>query len=237
MKRPRKHWSLRETGRPLPPRDAIEDFQTRILAWAQEHGRDFPWRHVTDPYRVAITELLLQQTSATAVAKCWHDFFEHFPTPSALASASDDEIASAIGHLGLHQQRTRRIRALARWMAEHGNSLPTIREELEAVPGVGQYVASAVLAVCAGQPEPLLDVNMTRVIERYFGERTLADIRDDPWLQETARAAAPGARLGWAVLDFAASICRARAPRCARCPVAHGCRSFNGRSRNQGVDN
>jgi len=104
--------------------------------------------------------------------------------------------------------------------------LPKTRDGLQALPGIGQYVASAVLVYVYGRPAPLLDTNMARVLERFFGDRQLADIRYDPYLQELAQAVVDGndaKSVNWAVLDLAATVCRLRAPRCIECPLATRC--------------
>jgi A/G-specific adenine glycosylase len=178
---------------------------------------------------VAVTEILLQQTAAATVAKHWDGFFASFPSPAALLQAPPRQLHEHLAPLGLATQRERRLRTLAAWLLEHDH-LPRERDDLERVPGIGQYVASAIMATCYDEPEPLLDVNMARVLDRFFGPRQLADIRDDPWLQELARAVCPGARLGWAVLDFAALVCRPRRPRCQGCPMRSGC-TFTGEER------
>ncbi len=119
-------------------------------------------------------------------------------------------------------------------MVSRAGRLPRTREELESLPGIGQYVASAILCQVYGEREPLLDVNMARVIERYFRPRKLADLRTDPVLQGYARAILPRARVkefNWAVLDFAALVCKARDPRCGDCPLKRGCRYYRRNSR------
>lgn len=215
---------LRESARSLPSRAQIDRFRTDLLDWAKENGRDFPWRHTDDEYRIVVTEILLQQTTATAVARLYESFFDTFPSWWDLARAREQELVDIVGVLGLGTQRGQRLRSLAAWVARNRRELPRTREELEQVPGIGQYVASSLLAVKYDEPEPLLDVNMARVLERYFGDRELADIRDDPWLQTLSRIACGGAELGWAVLDFGAAVCRAGTPRCGECALA-ACRS------------
>ena len=214
---------LRESKSPLPLLEETEWFRERVLAWAAENGRDFSWRHTDDEYRIVVTEILLQQTTAAAVAKLYGPFYDQFPTWQALNAASEGELSASLKVLGLVNQRTKRLKQLAAWVAGHGWRLPATRGELETVPGIGQYVASALLAVKYGEPEPLLDVNMARVLERFFGVRELADIRDDPWLQTTSRRTLPGKAMGWATLDFAATICLARAPRCNECRLRERC--------------
>lgn len=224
MAKHRKTNLLRESARALPPRVEIDRFRIGLLDWAKENGRDFPWRHTDDEYRIVVTEILLQQTTATAVARLYDTLFAAFPNWRALAGAAEQELRNLVGVLGLGPQRTRRLQALADWVAKNQWTLPRAREGLEQVPGIGQYVAGSLLAVKYGKEEPMLDVNMARVLERYFGERELADIRDDPWLQTLSRIACGGPEMGWAALDFGAAVCRARIPRCGTCALA-GCRS------------
>ena len=115
-------------------------------------------------------------------------------------------------------------------MAKRGGRFPRTRGEIEELPGVGQYIANAILMFCQDEPQPLLDVNMARVLERFFGSRKLADIRYDPYLQKLAREVLPRKRykeFNWAILDFASLICKARKPLCLKCPLEIRCRYFN----------
>ncbi|MCL4232526.1 MAG: A/G-specific adenine glycosylase [Dehalococcoidia bacterium] len=223
MAKHRKTNLLRETANPLPLREEVEWFRERIMEWAAENGRDFPWRHTDDEYRIVVTEILLQQTTATAVSRLYDTFYQRLPDWQSLNEICEAELRRLIGVLGLGNQRGKRLKALAAWMADHGWHLPSTRDELEDVPGIGQYVASSLLAVKYGRPEPLLDVNMTRVLERFFGVRERADIRDDPWLQQVGRLIAPDPATGWAVLDFASAVCRSAESRCETCPAVERC--------------
>lgn len=222
MAKHRKTNLLRESKNPLPLREEVEWFRERLMEWAAENGRDFPWRHTDDEYRIVVTEILLQQTTATAVARLYDPFYERLPDWQSLHDICESELRELIGVLGLGNQRTKRLKALARWVADNGWHLPTTRDELEEVPGIGQYGASALLAVKYGRPEPLLDVNMARVLERFFGVRELADIRDDPWLQQVGRLVAPEPAWGWAVLDLGGAVCRP-VPACSECAVLFRC--------------
>ena len=128
--------------------------------------------------------------------------------------------------LGLGQLRVEILQRVAQIMVEHGDDALATRLDLEQIKGIGQYTASAVLAVAYGQPEPLLDVNMARVLERYFGSRTRADIRDDPYLHALARRVVRGENslhVGWAILDLGALICKPARPACPACPLRKTC--------------
>lgn len=222
MPKHRRISASRQPARALPDPADARRIQQRIVVWATRHGRDFPWRHTTNEYRIAVTELLLQQTTAAAVAAVYEVFFAMFPSWSSLAASPVGSIREPIARLGLANRRSIRLQEMAQWVVDHKGKLPCEREELEAVPGIGQYVASAVLVMARAADEPLLDVNMARVLERVFAPRELADLRDDPWLQQLSRLVFPGKQAGLAVLDFGASVCRPN-PRCDVCPIRPFC--------------
>ena len=116
-------------------------------------------------------------------------------------------------------------------MRDKKGRFSTRRDELESLPGVGQYIASAILTFCHNKPEPLLDVNMARVIERFFGPRELADIRYDPYLQAITGNIIQqenGKALNWAILDFSALVCKRQKPLCEKCPIVESCNYANG---------
>lgn len=207
---------------PLPDRRLLLLVRRRIRRWANSHGRHFPWRETSDEYQIAVTELLLQQTTAKSVLNVYSQFFGKFPSWERLAQANIREITCVISPLGLSNQRAQRLRDMAEWAVSHGGQLPRTRAAMESVPGIGQYVANCVHAMCRNGRSPLLDVNMARVIERLWGPRELADLRDDPWLQTLSRRVFPGKHNGWAVLDFANAICRPK-PNCGRCPLNDIC--------------
>lgn len=172
------------------------------------------------------TEVLLQQTRAGNLARMWNKIFSTLTGWEALRAVENSQLLELIGPLGLGRRRTRTLKALAAAMGDRKDVLPANREDLEALPGVGQYTASAVMTLRDGAAEPLLDVNLARVLTRYFGLRLRADLRDDPFLQLTARQLLEGddpRTMNWVLLDFAALVCRARAPRCPSCPVFTNC--------------
>jgi A/G-specific adenine glycosylase len=112
-------------------------------------------------------------------------------------------------------------------MARRNGRFPTKREEIESLPGIGQYIANAIEVFCSNKRRPLLDVNMARVLERYFGPRKLADIRYDPYLQKLAHDVLPRKKIkefNWAILDFGALVCKARNPACNNCSLAKKCK-------------
>lgn len=212
----------------------ISWFRERLLAWFTVHGRQFPWREPgRTPYEILIAEILLQRTTAARVAEAYPAFLEQYPTWKTLSEGAPEELHVFLRPLGLWKQKAEVLLSLARAMEERGGSLPATRAELEQLPGVGQYIASAVLLVVHGIAEPLVDVNMARVLERFFGSRKLVDIRYDPYLQTLARRVVEGEhslQINWAILDLGALVCRVGQPHWQACPLQENCFFFTSTS-------
>jgi A/G-specific adenine glycosylase len=180
-------------------------------------------------YEQVVVEVLLQRTTASAVAGFFGDFVTRYPGWSELASAKAEDLEAFLKPLGLWRRRAQSLLGIAQYAAKTGGHFPIDAREHRLIPAVGQYVSNAILQFQHGHATPLLDVNMARVIERFVRARKLADIRHDPWLQEAAHwFVRRGSReLNWAALDFAALVCRARRPLCLECPVSARCRYFS----------
>jgi A/G-specific adenine glycosylase len=205
----------------------VSYLRKHLLSWYQTNGRDFLWRspHATS-YQIVIGELLLQRTKAENVALVYKQFISSFSSWKKLSSASENEISRHISKLGLQNRRVLVLTSLSKVMIEKKGRLPKNRNELEALPGIGQYIANAILTICHGKREPLLDINMARLLERFFGPRKLADIRDDPYLQELSRSIlskGDAITLNWAILDFASKICTKNNPIHLSCPIRNKC--------------
>lgn len=216
------------SGIVIPSAEDIGKFRQNLLSWYQQHGRHFPWRNKSATnYQRILAEILLQRTQAETVASFFPGFVKRFPSWKKLAEATEEELQECFKPIGLWRRRAASLNRLANEMAMRRGRFPREREKLEVLPGVGQYIANAVLMFCHGESQPLLDANMARVLERYFGPRKLVDIRYDPYLQSVAREVVTGdsARLvNWAVLDLAALVCEQKTPRCSVCPVVERCR-------------
>ncbi|MHB8618020.1 MAG: HhH-GPD family protein [Chloroflexota bacterium] len=225
--RPRHTPSRTLVASGIPPERTLE-FRRSLQDWFGIGGRRFPWRdNGASTYLQVVSEILLQQTPALRVATFVENFVGRFHGWEDLASADESDLAAYLRPLGLWRRRARILIALGRAMGERAGSFPATRDELEGLPAIGQYVASAILLFAWNKPEPLLDVNMARVLERYFGRRKLSDIRHDPYLQALARevVAVDPVSTNWAILDLGATLCRARAPQCLACPLLGGCSS------------
>lgn len=211
--------------------EKIELFQNNLLKWFTQNGRHYlPWRNDNlSNYKIVISEILLQRTKAETVAKFYADFISNFPDWETIVKTDTEIIEEYLKPIGLYRQRSKRLKDLALEMALRNGQFPNTREELELIPFLGQYIVNSILLQIHNIPSPLLDVNMARVLERYFGERKLSDIRYDPYLQDLAYKIVnhnSSKELNWAILDFAAAICKARKPLCKICFLATTCQYY-----------
>lgn len=209
----------------------IQSFQSKMLDWFLVNSRDFPWREENlSPYQLIIAEILLQRTKAETVNTFYKKFISKYSNWSDLNNESIAAIEEFLRPIGLSNQRASRLKSLAKEMVIRNCELPEQRSDLESIPLMGQYIANAVELLIYGKRFPLLDVNMSRVLERYFGTRKLADIRYDPYLQKLAFKVVdhPSAKhINWAILDFAAIVCKARNPHCLNCILSDSCNYFS----------
>ncbi len=211
----------------LPHTADILWFQRKLLRWFLTSGRKFPWRkRSANNYTKILSEVLLQRTRAEVVANFLPSFIRRYPSWKQLAKASKKDFAKYLQPIGLWRRRSVSLKKLAKEMARRRGRFPRTRDEIEDLPNVGQYIANSILLFCHQEHEPLLDVNMARVLERFFGPRKLADIRYDPYLQSLAKAVVTlkdPIVMNWAILDHAALICKPRMPRCPDCPLVTKC--------------
>jgi A/G-specific adenine glycosylase len=199
----------------------------RLLGWFAREGRSFPWRDPgRAPYEVVVAEMLLQRTTAAAVAHAYADFLARYPDWDTLAHAPQDGLEAALRPLGLWRQKALAFQQLARAIEAQGGVLPRTRRELERLPGIGPYTASAVLALVYGRAEPLLDANMARLLGRFLGPSECGGASPRRTLYALALRLVRGRRslaVNWAALDFGALVCRPRSPRCSECPLRTRC--------------
>ena len=211
----------------LPSERELDRFRQSLLRWFRRNGRPFPWRAKSaGSYVRVISEILLQRTQADRVNEFFREFIKAYPSWRHLADATEVQLQQVLQPLGLWRRRAASILALAREMKNRRGRFPGSRETVEALPGVGQYIANAILLLCHEQPQPLLDVNMARVLERNFGPRKLVDIRYDPHLQALAAkvlSRGSATSLNWAILDLAGLLCLRREPLCEQCPLVSSC--------------
>ncbi len=208
------------------PSKKIQFFQKQLLRWYKVKGRKFAWRKKgLTHYQYVIAEVLLQRTKAETIASFYPLFIQKYPNWKTLADGDLKEIEKCLKPIGLYKQRSVRLKHLATEMVKRNGRLPKNRVDLESIPLMGQYMANAVELVIFNQPSPLVDVNMARVLERFFGPRKMADIRYDPYLQKLSFEIVNhenAKEMNWAILDFAAAICKPK-PLCVICPIFTKC--------------
>jgi A/G-specific adenine glycosylase len=205
-----------------------DDFAARIIQWQRKYGRhDLPWQNTRDPYRVWVSEIMLQQTQVTAVIPYYRRFLARFPNIGSLAAATEDDVLVYWSGLGYYA-RGRNLHRAARLIVErHAGAFPHEFEAVRALPGVGRSTAAAICIFAFGQRHAVLDGNVRRVLARhdaiagYPGDKR---VQDRLWLLAQARLPESCAEsYTQGLMDLGAGLCIRRSPDCGRCPVAHSC--------------
>ena len=202
------------------PAGAVADC---LLDWYGVHGRDLPWRRTRDPYRIWISEIMLQQTTVAAVIPYYQKFLERFPTLEALAAGSLDEILRLWAGLGYYSRARNLHRAARQVMAEYCGRFPETQEALITLPGIGRSTAGAIRAIAFDQPAAILDGNVRRVLVRLFAwSDDPRSSRAERQLWQWADLLTPAARAhdySQAIMDLGAVVCVPGPPLCDRCPL------------------
>lgn len=211
-----------------------KEFTRKLLAWWRRAARDLPWRRTRDPYRVLVSEFMLQQTQVARVAEYYPRFLERFPDLETLARARPRAVREAWEGLGYYA-RAANLHALARVVSEnHDGTLPDTPEELIELPGIGPYTAGAVASFAYEKPVPAVDTNVARVIRRVFLGTNHAPRTTHRALWDLASALVPkdgkrAWRFNQAIMELGALVCVARKPRCPLCPVRPTCKTGRGK--------
>src|SRR5512139_2511470 len=198
-----------------------------MLAWYDRTRRELPWRRTRDPYRVWVSEVMLQQTTVKTATPYYESFLKRFPTLKALAEEPEEEVVAAWSGLGYYH-RARNLHRGAQHVAErHAGRFPKTLEAALAVPGVGLYTASAILSIAHGQALPVVDGNVRRVLARLLALRGPEYRKDGPYYnraEELLDRERPG---DWnqALMELGATVCTPRRPGCAACPLREHCRA------------
>jgi A/G-specific adenine glycosylase len=207
----------------------VDRVRERLPAWYASERRDLPWRESRDPYRILVSELMLVQTTVAAVVPFYTRFLERFPDVRALAEADETEVLRFWEGLGYYR-RARQLHAAARMIvAHHGGTFPDDPDAIRALPGVGRYIAGAILSFAFDRPAPILEANTQRVLARWLGFR--GDLKKSASQEHLWRAAARlvpehgAGTFNQAFMELGALICAPRAPLCLVCPVGSECRA------------
>jgi A/G-specific adenine glycosylase len=208
-------------------RKTIQELQRDLLDWYGGAKRSLPWRNHPDPYRVLVSELMLQQTQVQTVIPYFEKFMQRFPTIAVLAEASEEEVLRYWSGLGYYRRARSLHRAAKEVMLCHGGKIPENREEILRLPGIGPYTAGAVLSIAYGLREPLVDGNVERVLARIFGiEADLSSSQGKKALWDLAESLVPESRPGdfnQALMELGATTCLPSQPRCPDCPLSRKC--------------
>lgn len=211
----------------------IARLQQALLDWFAANRRDLPWRHTRDPYRVLVSEVMLQQTQVDRVVPKYLAFLEAFPTLQALADAPAAEVIRLWQGLGYNRRAVNLQRAARTVIEQHGGSFPQSVEGLRALPGIGAYTAGAVACFAFERDVAFLDTNIRRAVRRLFvgPDEAAATASDNALVELAARAVPPGHGWAWnqAIMELGATICTAAAPACWRCPVRAHCLAYAAR--------
>jgi len=206
----------------------VPSFAARVVRWQRTHGRhDLPWQGTRDPYRVWLSEVMLQQTQVATVLRYYAPFLERFPDVRALAAAPLDDVLARWSGLGYYSRARNLHRCAQAVVADHGGAFPGSAAALAALPGIGRSTAAAIAAFCFGERAAILDGNVKRVLARVRAfDRDLAEPKAVEALWREACALLPARDVDvytQGLMDLGATVCLARAPHCLLCPVQSAC--------------
>lgn len=214
----------------MGPSAHVLAFQRRLLTWYHRHQRPLPWRQTRDPYKILVSEIMLQQTQVERVVPKYHEFLRRYPTLRTLAGANTMELKRVWYPLGYNIRPLRLRRIAQRALREYSGRIPDSYDDLLAMDGIGRYTAGAVLSFAYEQDVPIVDTNVARLLSRYFGVQTSAKhAGGQRRLWQLAKAVIPpgqGYTINQAMMDFGALVCTARSPQCPTCVLRRHCRSF-----------
>jgi A/G-specific adenine glycosylase len=214
----------------VPAVAARRAFRRKLLGWYDRNGRTLPWRETSDPYHILVSEIMLQQTQVDRVLPKYHEWLDKYPSLATLASAEEADVNQTWRPLG-YNIRPRRLQSIAREsVARFGGQLPSDEETLLSFKGIGAYTAGAIRSFAFGQRAAILDTNVARVLYRVFigrGDIKAHKMRKRLWnISETLVPHKHVFDFNQALMDFGATVCTARKPKCDACPMTGMCTSF-----------
>ena len=208
------------------------NFAHAVVSWQIQHGRhDLPWQNTQDPYRVWLSEIMLQQTQVSTVRDYFARFMQRFPTVADLAAATQDDVLGLWSGLGYYSRARNLHQAAQDIVALHGGAFPHSAQQLATLPGIGRSTAAAVASLCFAEPVAILDGNVKRVLTRFLGfGADLSSSKNERELWQIAQTMLPTEdwprtmpRYTQGVMDLGATLCTPKNPRCPACPLASAC--------------
>ena len=209
----------------------MSDFATRLIAWQKVHGRhDLPWQNTQDPYRIWVSEIMLQQTQVTAVIEYYTNFMSRFPDVASLAAARQEEVLQYWSGLGYYARGRNLHKAAQMIMTDFDGQFPQDFETVQTLPGIGRSTAAAIVSFAFGQTQTILDGNVKRVLTRHFDiegwpnapktNKTLWQLAESLVPQDNMIAYTQG------LMDLGATVCTRSKPKCMQCPLATSCKAL-----------
>ncbi|MBI2415415.1 MAG: A/G-specific adenine glycosylase [Candidatus Kerfeldbacteria bacterium] len=211
---------------------SIQRLRKNLLNWYGHCGRNLPWRQTHNPYRILISEVMLQQTQVDRVRQRYRQWLQQFPTVQHLATAPTAAVLRAWSGLGYNRRALALQHTAKMIVAHYHGKFPQTIAELQTLPGIGRYTASAIAAFAFAQPVAIMDTNVKRVLGRILlGWRRLAELRDDnaaAWAltEQVVPTGTTAYNFNQGLMDFGALVCTAKAPRCPTCPMRRFCKSY-----------
>lgn len=207
--------------------EKIDYFLNNLFKWFKYNGRDFPWRHTSDPWKILLAEILLQKTNAEKVVSVYNSLTAALKTPESVLNYSADSVVSILKPLGLEYIKAERIIKLGKDIVDKfAGKVPLEINKLLELKGVGYYSAGMVTCLAGGGDAPALDVNSIRVLQRFFSYKSeYSRLRTDPNLRKFAKSLIPANKcreFNLALIDFSSKICRP-SPLCSSCPLKSKC--------------
>jgi A/G-specific adenine glycosylase len=211
---------------------AMSNISQKIIENHHLYKRDFIWRHTKNPYEIMIAEFMLQRTKADQVVPVYANFLKKYPDIKSLSKSDIEDIKKIIRPLGLHWRSAHFKKAAEYIIAEYNSNIPSIREELLTIPGIGDYVASVISAVAFSKNTFIVDSNIARVLNRYFGLALTGEIRRNKKIIELSgelfgQCNCEPKELLFAIIDFSALVCTPLKPKHEICPLKDDCKSLS----------
>ena len=218
----------------------VKDFHEKLFSWWEDHKRVYPWRFEKDPYKVLIAEIFLHRTNSSQVEKIYKDFVKKFPEIKSLLKAKKDEILPLLQSLGLKWRQELFNKMILTLREKYGGNIPLNYKELKSLPGIGNYIAAAVIIFTLNTPLPLLDSNIVRVTGRLFCLKITDSSRRSRLFHDYIYCLTyknDPRIFYYALIDFAALVCKPQNPDCNKCPFENICCFYNRhREGNHGIN-